>query len=85
MQNVIVRKASLNDLSSLTEIQNHYILNTHITFDILPFSPEERRPWFNDHSDGRRYQLLVADDVLLGVVGYACTGRFRLKEGQIYT
>jgi len=80
MQNVIVRKASLNDLSSLTEIQNHYILNTHITFDIRPFSPEERRPWFNDHSDGRRYQLLVADDVLLGVVGYACTGRFRLKE-----
>jgi phosphinothricin acetyltransferase len=80
MQNVTVRTASLPDLPSLTEIQNYYIINTHITFDVRPFDPEQRRAWFNDHSDGRRYQLLVADDANSGVLGYACTGRFRTKE-----
>ena len=80
MENVTVRTASLNDLPSLTEIQNHYIINTHITFDVRPFDPEQRRTWFNEHSDGRRYQLLVADDAKSGVLGYACTGHFRTKE-----
>jgi len=54
MQNVTIRPASLNDLPSLTEIHNHYVINPHITFDVQPFNPEQRRPWFNDHSDGRR-------------------------------
>lgn len=80
MQNVTVRTASLNDLPSVTEIQNYYIINTHITFDVRPFDPEQRRTWFNDHSDGGRYRLLVADDAKSGVLGYACTGRFRTKE-----
>jgi phosphinothricin acetyltransferase len=80
MLNVTVRTASLNDLPSLTEIQNYYIINTHITFDVRPFDSEQRRTWFNDHSDGRRYQLLVAGDAKSGVLGYACTGRFRTKE-----
>jgi phosphinothricin acetyltransferase len=80
MQNVTIRPASLNDLASLTEIHNYYVLNTHITFDVRPFAPDERRPWFNAHCDGRRYQLLVADDPARGVLGYACTGRCRTKE-----
>src|SRR5208283_2475656 len=54
----------------IPQIHNHYVINTHITFDVQPFNPEQRRPWFNDHSDGRRYQLLVADDPERGVLGY---------------
>jgi len=80
MQNVTIRPALLNDLPRLTEIHNYYVLNTHITFDVRPFAPDDRRPWFNDHCDGRRYQMLVADDPSRGVLGYACTGRFRTKE-----
>ena len=80
MQNVTIRPASLHDLPSLTDIHNHYVINTHITFDVQPFALEQRRSWFNDHSDGRRYQLLVADNRETGVLGYACTGRFRTKE-----
>jgi len=80
MQNVTIRPASLNDLPGLTEIQNYYVIHTHITFDVQPFDPQRRRPWFSDHSDGRRYRLLVADDPKRGVLGYACTGRFRTKE-----
>jgi len=80
MQNATIRPASLNDLPSLTEIHNHYVVNTHITFDVQPFEPEQRQSWFNDHSDGRRYRLLVADDPNKGVLGYGCTGRFRTKD-----
>jgi phosphinothricin acetyltransferase len=80
MQNATIRPGSLQDLPELTEILNYYIVNTHITFDVQPHTPEQRRPWFNDHSDGNRYQLLVAVDHHARVLGYASTGRFRAKE-----
>lgn len=80
MQDVTIRPAGLNDLRRLTEIHNYYVVNTHITFDVQSFEPEQRQPWFNEHSDGRRYRVLVADDSEEGVLGYACTGRFRTKE-----
>jgi len=75
-----VRPAALEDLPRLTEIHNHYVLNTHITFDVRPYQPEQRVAWFGDHCDGRRYRMVVADDPAGGVLGYACTGRFRTKE-----
>lgn len=76
---MIIRPASLTDLARLTEIHNYYAEHTHITFDIHPFKPEERVSWFHEHSDGRRYRLLVAEEPGLGVLGYAATGRFRSK------
>jgi phosphinothricin acetyltransferase len=77
--NVTVRSALIDDLPSLTEIHNHYVVNTHITFDVQPYGPGHRVPWFHDHSDGKRYRLLVACDSHASVLGYACTGRFRSK------
>jgi phosphinothricin acetyltransferase len=78
--NVSLRPATLEDLPSITEIHNYYIINTHITFDVRPYRPEERVAWFHDHSDGKRYRLLVACDTQGGIVGYACTGRHRAKD-----
>jgi len=77
---ITTRAADLDDLPRLTEIHNHYVVNTHITFDLRPFAPDERLTWFKEHSDGRRYRLLVAHSADKGVVGYATTGRFRIKE-----
>ena len=74
-----IRPATLADLAALTVLQNHYVVNTHITFDLLPFTPAGREPWFREHSDGRRYRLLVAEESGGGILGYACTGRFRTK------
>jgi len=73
-----VRPGSIEDLSALTEIHNYYVIHSHITFDIAPYQPAQRISWFNDHSDGQRYRLFVACDEG-GVLGYACTGRFRSK------
>lgn len=77
----MVRPATLADLPSLTEIHNHYIRTTHITFDAEPFTPDQRVGWFHDHSDGRRYRLLVAEaEGTTGILGYAASGRFRSKQ-----
>ena len=77
----MVRPATLADLPPLTEIHNHYIRTTHITFDVEPFTPDQRVGWFHDHSDGRRYRLLVAEaEGTTGILGYAASGRFRSKQ-----
>lgn len=78
--NVAVRRGTLDDLPSITDIHNYYIANTHITFDVQPYIPEQRVSWFNDHSDGKRYRLVVACGPQGDVLGYACTGRHRSKE-----
>jgi phosphinothricin acetyltransferase len=80
MTDTKVRLATLADLAQITEIQNHYILNTHITFDVKPFTVEQRSVWFHDHNDGRRYRLFVAESAGSGILGYAGSGRFRTKE-----
>lgn len=76
---ITIRRATLTDLASIVEIQNHYIEHTHITFDVRPFTTEQRVGWFHEHNTSGRYRLLVADDERAGVVAYATTGRFRPK------
>ena len=76
---ITIRSASIEDLAGITEIHNHYIVHTHITFDVQPYRPEQRVPWFHEHSDGGRYRMLVACDDHGSVAGYACTGRHRTK------
>ena len=73
------RAATLQDLPALTEIYNHYIIHTPITFDLRPATPDERRPWFDDHAATGRHRIFVAetDDGL--VVGCASSSRWRLK------
>src|SRR6185503_3237859 len=66
------------DLPALTDIYNHYIVNTPITFDLHPFTVEARRDWFRQHAGGR-YRLLVAEDGRGRAVGYASSSQFRIK------
>src|SRR5215469_12260494 len=75
-----IRPASLADLPAITGIHNHYILNTHITFDVQPFVPAQREPWFRQHSETGRYRILVAEGPDSDVLGYAATSPFREKK-----
>jgi len=77
---ISVRRATLADLPSITDIHNYYVVHTHVTFDVAPCQPEERLSWFQQHSGEGRYQMLVACDDGGSVLGYTCTGRFRAKE-----
>jgi len=43
---VAIRPARIEDLPRRTEIRNHYTVNTPTTFDLEPFTVEQRRTWF---------------------------------------
>jgi phosphinothricin acetyltransferase len=77
---VSIRPATIADLPRLTEIYNHYIAHTPTTFDLEPFSAEQRRTqWFDNYAETGPHRLLVAqrEGVLLG---YASSSRFRPKR-----
>jgi phosphinothricin acetyltransferase len=78
MNELRIRPAEARDLTRLTEIYNHYVVNTPVTFDVEAYTVEGRRAWFGQFGGAGRHRLLVAD--LRGsVVGYAGTTRFRPK------
>ncbi len=74
-----IRTATLADLPRLTEIYNHYVRETPITFDIEEWSVERRQTeWFDHYGEAGRYRLLVAEDAG-EVCGYASSSPFRPK------
>jgi phosphinothricin acetyltransferase len=75
---VIVREATRDDLPAITAIYNHYVVHSHVTFDVSPFSPEQRVAWFHGHSDGARHRTVVAVDGDR-LIGYAASGMHRKK------
>ena len=77
-KHVIIRYARLDDAQDITEIYNHYIEHTTITFDLEPFSLENRIAWIEHHDPKSRHRLLVAE-IGGSVVGYACSSKFRDK------
>ncbi|MFC0842836.1 GNAT family N-acetyltransferase [Streptomyces noboritoensis] len=74
-----VRAGAEDDLEELTRIYNHYVVSTPITFDIEPFTAEQRRPWLESHPDHGRHRLLVAEEGGK-VLGYATSSPFRPKQ-----
>jgi phosphinothricin acetyltransferase len=75
---VAIRRAGAGDLPELTEIYNHYVRETPITFDIEPLSAEQRRPWLEAFAESGRHQLFVAEREGR-VLGYAGSHGFRPK------
>lgn len=78
---VQVRAGNEGDLSALTDIYNHYIRETPITFDVVPVTPEQRRPWLLSHPEDGPHRLLVArtPDPSGRILGYATSSPFRPK------
>jgi phosphinothricin acetyltransferase len=74
-----IRSATPEDLPALTDIYNHYVVNTAITFDLHPLTVDERRPWFDDHKPFGPHRLLVATNLQGACIGYASTSRWRPK------
>jgi phosphinothricin acetyltransferase len=78
MNETLIRSAQPGDLPRLTEIYNHYVVTTPITFDLEPYTVERRMAWFEQFATTRRHRLLVAEWNGV-VIGYAGTTRFRPK------
>ncbi|MFJ2092086.1 GNAT family N-acetyltransferase [Streptomyces sp. NPDC087901] len=84
---VQVRPGNEGDLGPLTDIYNHYVRETALTFDTAPFTPEQRLPWLRSHPEDGPHRLLVAQDVRNvdepsggpRILGYATSSAFRPK------
>ncbi|MER6491513.1 GNAT family N-acetyltransferase [Streptomyces griseorubiginosus] len=81
---VQVRPGVEGDLEALTDLYNHYVRETPITFDTAAFTPEERRPWLLSHPEDGPYRLMVATDMHATgtsqrLLGYATSSPFRAK------
>lgn len=73
-----IRQGEPRDLNRLVEIYNHYVSETHITFDTEPFAVGARTQWFTQFAEAGPHRLLVAD--LDGkVIGYASSTSFKPK------
>jgi phosphinothricin acetyltransferase len=75
---VRIRPAAASDLPRLTEIYNHYVIHTPVTFDVTPQTVEQRTTWLTQFAETGRYRLLIAEGQGR-VLGYAGTTRFRAK------
>ena len=73
-----VRPGEERDLVALTAIYNHYVTTSHVTFDDVPFSVDERRAWFSHYAPTGPHRLLVAEEND-EILGYATSSPFRPK------
>jgi phosphinothricin acetyltransferase len=62
-RDVQVRPGTEADLDALTDIYNHFIHETAITFDTVAFTSGERVPWLRSHPEDGPHRLLVAQAV----------------------
>ncbi|WP_404959636.1 GNAT family N-acetyltransferase [Streptomyces sp. 147326] len=78
LEEVQVRPGTEADLAALTDLYNHYVRETAVTFDTTEFTAEQRRPWLHSHPEDGPHRLLVACTAE-GIAGYATSGPFRPK------
>jgi phosphinothricin acetyltransferase len=72
----VIHAGTEDDLPQLTEIYNHYVLNSAVSFDIEPRSAAEQREWFSHYRSDGPHRLLVAGQDTR-ILGFATSSRFR--------
>ena len=77
---VHVRPAREEDLAAINDVYNHYVAESHVTFDDEALSIDARREWFQHYGDSGRHRVFVALDEER-VIGFASSSRFRPKPG----
>jgi phosphinothricin acetyltransferase len=60
MAGAVIRPVEQCDLPALTDIYNHYVRETPITFDIEPRTLAQRQAWLDGFTPAGRYQCFVA-------------------------
>jgi phosphinothricin acetyltransferase len=76
-----IRHIQASDLPPLLEIYNHYVVHSHVTFDLEPRTLKQRFEWFTQFSVIGGHQCFVAEENGC-VLGWASSGPF--KERAAY-
>jgi phosphinothricin acetyltransferase len=71
-----IRPGESGDLNRLVEIYNHYVTETHATFDTEAFAVAARTQWFTQFAESGPYRLLVAESEG-EILGYATSTVFK--------
>jgi phosphinothricin acetyltransferase len=79
---VQVRPVTADDLDAINEIYNHYVAESHCTFDVEPISLEARREWFTHYGTAGRHRVFAAEDGGR-IAGFASSSRFRPKPAYL--
>jgi L-amino acid N-acyltransferase YncA len=79
MQTVTLRTAEAHDAEAIAEIYNHEVTHGVSTFDLTLRSVEEQRAWIAARSGA--FSVIVADETLFGVVGFAALSTYRDRAG----
>jgi len=66
---VRIRPARVGDLERISEIYDTVIVDSHVSFDVQPWSVERRRAWWERYAGTGPYRVLVAevDGTVVGV------------------
>lgn len=78
MTGAVIRRAVEADVPEMNTIYNEYIVDSHVSFDLEPWSDQKRLEWFKDRVDAG-YPLLVASEGDR-VVGASWAGPWRPKQ-----
>ncbi|NNC74858.1 MAG: N-acetyltransferase, partial [Acidimicrobiia bacterium] len=73
----LIREATVADLDRITEIYDTVIVDTHISFDIEPWTPEQRLSWFEEKKPPH---LVLVAEVEGEVVGISYSGPLKPKR-----
>jgi phosphinothricin acetyltransferase len=76
LDSVTIRPGREDDLPSLVEMYNHYVLDGYVSFDTEPATIESRREWFDAFSTTGPHRIFVAIGSA-GVLGCATSRRYR--------
>jgi phosphinothricin acetyltransferase len=73
---MLVRSATAEDLPAINDIYNHYVRETHVTFDVV--EGQRDIEWLSHYADSGRHRVFVAVD---GdhVLGFTTSSRWRPK------
>jgi L-amino acid N-acyltransferase YncA len=66
MSDIQIRVATAQDLPTINDIYNHYVLNSTCTYQEQPESPEGRAAWFARHGPDHPVTIATLDDAIVG-------------------
>lgn len=78
MTKLQIRPGERRDLDAITELYNHYVRESHVTFDTEPFSVAEREPWLRQFAASGPHRLFVAVEGRR-LLGYCCSAPLKAK------
>lgn len=75
-----IRRAAHDDLVSINDIYNYYVLHSTATYQTEPETFDARRAWFEHHTD--QYSVIVATDERGTVIGWGSLSRFHPRAAH---